>query len=400
MRDTRWAGVAQWRLGHERLEMMAMKLHTAWRFSLLCVLAVTVLVTVPLGNAQANPYTVADINVDLTRETSAIARQQGLEEAHVQAFDHLLRRLTPASSHNQIPKIDYATAADHAGGLKIEDEKTSATRYAAKMTITFRQDLVRSYLKENGLPFAETRAPAVVVAPVYLWAGAQSLWEANNPWAGAWRFRGAADGLAPVTLPRGDLADRGALTPQQALNRDRSRLGAFAARYGAAGVLVAEARYGVDPVSSRPRLDVVAEVIGGGPDIGRFRHSELGAPGAKPEALGVKAAQAVVAALEAAWKRQSASTDAGGLNSLIADLPVGGVLDYADARRRLDASPGVARHELVMLSRDVVRFRVFYNGSMEDLRAGVARQSMDLAPNTSGSDADWVLIAPPRASRR
>jgi hypothetical protein len=367
---------------------------------MLCALAVTILGMAPFNTAVADPYTVADINVDLTRETSAIARQDGLQQAHVQAFGHLLRRLTPASSHGSLPRFDYATAADHAGGLKIENEKTTATRYAAKMTISFRQDLVRSYLRENGLAYAETKAPTLIVAPVYLWAGAQSLWEPTNPWAGAWKFRGPSDGLAPVMLARGDLADRGALSPEQALARDRARLRAFAARYGAAGVLVAEARYGVDPVSGRPRLDTIAEVVGNGPDIGRFRHSELGAAGDKPEALGVKAANAIVAALEASWKRTSASPNAGGLNSLIADLPVAGVLDFADARRRLDASPGVTRHELVMLSRDVVRFRLFYTGSQDDLRAGVARQSMDLAPNTTGSDAEWVLIAPPRVGRR
>jgi hypothetical protein len=367
---------------------------------MLRALSITVLSAMPIGYAFANPYVVADINVDLTRETSAIARQDGLEQAHVSAFKHLLQRLTPASAHDRLPLVDYATAADHASGLKIEDEQTTATRYAAKMAISFRQDLVRSYLKENGLAFAETAAPSVVVAPLYLWAGAQSLWEPNNPWAGAWKFRGPSDGLAPVMLPLGDLADRGALSPEQALSRDRSRLSAFAARYGAAGVLVAEARYGVDAVSGRPRLDAIAEVVGDGPNIGRFRHTELGSNGDKPETLGVRAANAIVAALEGSWKRQSSAPDAGGLNSLIADLPVGGVLDYADARRRLDASPGVSRHELVMLSRDIVRLRLFYSGSQDDLRAGLARQSMDLAPNTVGSEAEWVLIAPPRVSRR
>ena len=379
---------------------MLIKLPSLAVRGVLCALAITILCAGQAGNALANPYTVADINVDLTRETSAIARRDALQQAHVQAFEHLLKRLTPASAHSRLPRIDYATAADHAGGLKIEDEKTTAKRYAAKMTITFRQDLVRSYLKENGLAFAEMAAPSVIVAPVYLWAGAQSLWEQNNPWAAAWKFRGPSDGLAPVTLPRGDLADRGALSPEQALSRDRARLSAFAARYGAAGVLVAEARYGVDPVSGRPRLDTISEVVGNGPNVGRFRHTELGAPGGKPEALGVKAANAIIAALEASWKRQSAAPDAGGFNSLVADLPVGGILDYADARRRLDASPGVARHELVMLSRDVVRFRLFYTGSPEELRAGVARQSMDLAPNTAGSEAEWVLIAPPSINRR
>ena len=157
---------------------------------ILRALSITILIAMPIGYASANPYTVADINVDLTRETSAIARQDGLEQAHVVAFQHLLQRLTPASAHGRLPLVDYATAADHAGGLKIEDEQTTATRYAAKMRISFRQDLVRSYLKENGLAFAETVAPSVVVAPLYLWAGAQSLWEPNNPWAGAWKFRG------------------------------------------------------------------------------------------------------------------------------------------------------------------------------------------------------------------
>ena len=116
--------------------------------SMLCALAIAILGTTPLGYAAADPYTVADINVDLTRETSDLARQEGLQQAHVQAFEHLLQRLTLTSSQGSLPLVDYATAAEHAGGLKIEDEKTTATRYAARMTIIFRQDLVRSYLKD------------------------------------------------------------------------------------------------------------------------------------------------------------------------------------------------------------------------------------------------------------
>lgn len=361
---------------------------------LLSAIAVTILAGLWGAPAHADPFAVADINVDMTRQTSAIARREALEQAHVQAFEHLLKRLTPASDHGRLPRIDYPTAVDYAAGLKISDEKTTATRYAAKMTISFRPDLVRAYLRENGLAFAETPASTLVIAPVYSWAGAQSLWERNNPWRGAWNFRGPADGLAPVILPQGDLADKGALSAAQALALDRARLSAFAARYGAGGVLVAHARYAVDPISGKPRMDVVAQVVGDGPDIGQFRHTELGDPGAKPEALGVKAANAIIAALEAAWKRQSAAPGVGGLSSLVADLPVTTVEDYADVRRRLDASPGVVRHELVLLSRELARFRLFYTGTPDDLRSGVARQSMDLAPNTNGVEANWVLIAP------
>jgi hypothetical protein len=367
------------------------------------ILAVSALAIVLLAGSAAraqDPYTVSDINVDLTRETSAIARQDAIEQAHVQAFEHLLQRLTPAADRSRLPKVTFALAANHAAGLRIDDEKSSATRYAAKMTISFRQDRVRELIRDSGASYAETPAPAVVVAPLYHWAGAQALWEQNNPWRAAWSYRGAAQGLAPVLLPKGDLADSGALSAAQVANRDRVRLGAYAARYGAAGVLVAEASYGIDPVSGRPTFDVVAEVVGQGPNIGRFRHVETGAAGAKPEALGVLAANAVVAALEAAWKRESAGPGAAGLSSLVADLPISGLRDFANARRRLDASPGVTKHELVALSRERARFRLYYTGSPESVRAGIARQSMDLVPAGAGSEAQWVLVAPPSAGGR
>lgn len=364
--------------------------------ALICGLA-----TAPEVRAQAgDPFTVTDINVDLTRETSAIARQEAIEQAHVEAFAHLLERLTPADERGRLPRSTFALAADHANALKIEDEAASSTRYAAKMTIAFDPDRVRATLRDRGISYAETQAPPVIIAPLYAWAGAVSLWEPNNPWRLAWTARGPAQGLAPVMLPEGDLADTGALSAPQAAARNRASLGAFAARYGAAGVLLAEASFEIDPVSGRPKLDVVAEVFGDGPDIGRFRHSETGEPGAQPEALGLKAADAVVAALEAAWKREAAGAGGAVLDNLVADLAVGSLRDFADVRRRLDASPGVARHELVALSRERARFRLYYTGTPETLRAGVARQSMDLAPAGADAEVEWVLIAPPTTGLR
>lgn len=366
----------------------------------LAIIAMTTLSWTGISGASAqpvDPFTVTDIKVDLTRGTSELARQEALRNAYVEGFRHLLERLALPEDRARLPRVDYATAADHATGLRIADEQTTATRYAATLAIGFQPDRVRQLLRQNGVGFAETAAPAVVVAPVYAWAGAVSLWEPNNPWRDAWFARGPAQGLTPVLLPTGDIADSGALSARQAAVRDRGRLNAFAARYGAAGVLVAEASYEIDPVSGRPKLDVTAEVIGGGPDIGRLKHTEVGAAGEEPQALGRRAADVLVAAMEASWKRQSGGIGAAGTESLLADLAVSGLADFANVRRRLDSSPGVARHELVLLSRARARFRIFYNGDVETVRAGMARQSLDLARagGGDGTDAEWVLIAPP-----
>lgn len=375
-------------------------MHVARLSAVLALLILGLTTITAPASAADDPYTVTDINVDLTRETSAIARQEAFEQAHVQAFEHLLTRLTPAADRNRLPKVDYALAADHAAGLKVDNERSSATRYAATLTISFIPDRVREFLRDNGADYSETPAPAVVVAPVYTWAGALSLWEETNAWRAAWMQRGPSDGLAPVKLPLGDLADVGALSAAQAAARDPARLRAFAARYGAAGVLVSEANFMIDPVSGRPKLETVSRVVGGGPDIGAFRHVETGAPGEGPGALGLKAARSIVAAMEAAWKRSSAGPGGPGQNTLVAELAISGLEDYAAARRRLNASPGVTRHELVALSQGYARFRLYYSGTPETVRAGVARQSMDLARAEPGAAADWVLIAPPTGAAR
>jgi len=149
----------------------------------------------------ADPYTVSGIVVDLTRETSAIARKEAIEIAHVQAFERLFKRLSVSNKSADFPEINYLIAADHTAGFKIDDEVTSETRYAAKITISFVPERVSNFFQEYRIQFTDKQAPSVIVVPVLAWAGALSLWQQNNPWRTAWTFLDTYDGLTPVMNP-------------------------------------------------------------------------------------------------------------------------------------------------------------------------------------------------------
>ncbi|MEL0323192.1 MAG: DUF2066 domain-containing protein [Rhodospirillales bacterium] len=348
----------------------------------------------------ADPYTVSGIVVDLTRETSAIARKEAIESAHVEAFERLFKRLSVSDKSADFPEITYLVAADHTAGFKIDDEVTSETRYAAKITISFVPERISNFFQEYRIQFTDKQAPSVIVVPVLAWAGALSLWQQNNPWRTAWAFLDTYDGLTPVMNPKGDLVDVGSLSPYQAVNQHSQRLKAISARYGAAGVLLAQANYRVDFETGNPVLEVAAEVLGGGPDLGRFKYVKTGAAGSSLEALCKEAAFAVMNELDAVWKQKSSSLNSAKKSVLIADFELKSLSEFGDVRLRLDASSSVTRHELVSLSKDRARFRIYFDGTPEEVRANIAEQNMDLVPSDPGSQVKWVLIAAPKRSKR
>ncbi|MEL0091508.1 MAG: DUF2066 domain-containing protein [Rhodospirillales bacterium] len=350
----------------------------------------------PRCATASDPYTVSAISVDLTRETSAIARQEAIESAHTQAFNRLFKRLSFSRETERLPEITYSLAADLTAGLKIDDEVTSETRYAAEITISFIPEQVRKLFQERDIEFVDKAAPQIVVVPVFAHAGALSLWEQNNPWRASWSFIKGYDGLTPVILPKGDLVDLGSLSALQAAERNQQRLSALAARYGAAGVLLAQATYWIDFETGNPRLDVAVEVLGDGPALDRFKYSKTGTFASSPEELFKDAAHAVMEELDGVWKRKSSSSGASQKSTLVVDFQITNITDFGDVRRRLDALPNVTRQELLALSKDRARLRIFFDGTSEAIRTSIAKQNMDLVPAGPGGQVDWVLIAAPK----
>jgi hypothetical protein len=336
----------------------------------------------------ADIFTVRDINVDLTRETAARARQEAIDVAHREAYRHLLRRLTPREWHDALPEPGDRALLEMVAGLEVQQERMSADRYVGRLAIAFHPDSIRSLLDRNGIPFAEARAEPVLIVPVYQWAGANVLWEDPNPWRDAWIFRGPADGLVPTTLAEGDLSDVATLSADQAADGDAARLRALAGRYGAAGAILARAEHSVDLRANRPALEVRVQSFGSTPLVDEFRFQVRGEAGTEVEQLALDASNRVMAHIEDGWKQANLAVGREPTESLVARMDVQGVTDIVDARRRLARVPAVRRSDLVAFGTRMARFRIHYVGDADRMRVQMAQHDLDLVADGDG----WLLF--------
>lgn len=330
----------------------------------------------------ADVFTVEDVTVDATAESAAAARERAIVAGQQAALTRLFHRLAPRNQYDLLPQPSTAEIGDLVRDFAVEDEKASAVRYLARLTVRFQPDEIRSLLRARGVSFAETMSKPVVVLPLFESAGGVQLWEESNPWRQAW-LATQRDGLVPFVVPLGDLKDVIAMDADRARQGDRDGLVAVAARYQAGAVIVATAT----PAQSGG---------GKGPQITSARFSASGeaedtvvhgvAAADDPETMWIRAAESMAQRIEDSWK---------GVNlirfdreqSLIATVPLQALSDLLDIRKRLSSVTFLRSYDVLYLARDAARIRLNFFGDERQLSVALAQNDLTLEPGT----ADWVL---------
>ncbi len=268
------------------------------------VFALIVSAAVTLGGALAagDVFAVAGVKVRAEASDATAAKRDALAQARREAMDILLRRLTPESEWDYLPRLAAGEPAPAAGpvdpdtsplsaayldslvlsesgvteavnaqakrpvslddrqiaeleaGLAVSDEKSSSRTYAATVTISFSPNAIRALLRDAGLPYSETQTRNALVLPVLQTAGGLYLWESNNPWFAAWRARPLSNELTPMITPLGELEDVSRVTARTALSLDQERLAELAERYGVTQVVIAHAK--LEQFEGEDRLQV------------------------------------------------------------------------------------------------------------------------------------------------
>jgi len=187
-------------------------------------------------------FSVVDLPMEVSADNPSAARDRAIDEAQGMALRQLLDRLTLPQDRGRIPKVDGRRLNQLVAGIEFADEKFTANKYLARITVRFRPAEVRRLLNESGVQFSETAAKPILVLPLYFQDGKPRLWEEPNPWRDAWIRRDTTDSLLSIRAPSGELADVSAITGEQAMAGEADRLEAIRARYDAGEVMVAEAR--------------------------------------------------------------------------------------------------------------------------------------------------------------
>lgn len=337
-------------------------------------LLVAALVFAAWPAAAQDSFAIQGIEVDVSAETVAKAKEQALAEAQARALRQVLERMTQPADHIRLPHPDPAPFVRDIG---IEQERASSVRYIALVSVRFNPAAIRRLLTDSGIAFTEMAPRRVLVVPVFRpAAGPILMWEEANPWRAAWAASGRASALAP-----GDAADMRTLTAEQALAAAPERLAALAARHGASDVLVLLA--GLAPGGRQ--LDITAL---GTPEAPRpFEQRTFSAnEGENDQALMRRAAREISRGLDGPAKAPVAAR-AGQNGTMPAIVPLGGFEDWLAVRERLARAGAVRRTELVSLSRGEAAMILYIAGSEDQAKASLAHAGLAL----EWTDGYWTM---------
>ena len=355
------------------------------------IATVIALNTVDTAFAQNGPndggfFTVLNVTVDATAETAATAREKALVNGHRTAFARLVARLVPRNLHKRKIEASIDQITQLVKSFGVDQEKTSAVRYLATLRFAFDRHKMRKHLRELSLPFAETQSKPVLVLPVLRRAGVYLLWDAQNTWLKAWSSLPPPDGLMPIIVPKGELADINDISADQAVQGHQDRLDVILARYGATDAILALAAIDTRRFGNAPVVQITITRFG-------TRHGERTTVLAVVANPGDSITDTISAAASRAFNQIEEDWKLDNLlrfdlpQELIAVIPLDNLSDWVLMERRLSEIAFVEASELLALSRSGATVRLRYFGNQKQLSLALSQRDVWLAEDDKG----WTL---------
>jgi hypothetical protein len=337
----------------------------------------------PQQRLPGDIFTAERVPVDVTAATVTDARERGLVQGRVAGLRKVIERLVAREDLSRVPTLSSTQVIDMVRDFSIANERSSAVRYIADLTVRFDPNAVRRLLRNAGVPFAETTSKPLVVVPVLRTAENKTmLWEEGNPWRAAWIKTASVNGLVPLLVPNAEPKDISAVSLEQAMNKDPGALATLASAYNAGGALVAIAV--VDGPAARVSLTAVRP--GAGTDD--LSASASTQAGQSFDDLLAAAARASSAAVEENWRGRN-SVNFGTVGQLTALVPITSLKEWLTVRDRLTGVSLIEKVDLQAITRDRAQVTLYYAGQRDQLRLAMSQRDLSLT-QTGGV---WIIGA-------
>ena len=330
-----------------------------------------------------DPFTVRNVSVDISAENVGVARDRALVAGQRQALDILLQRLTVAADWPRLPKLSDSELENAVLDVGIDQEKSSAVRYLAGLSVRFKPDVIRRLLRTANIAYSEWRGRPVVVLPVYQSENGPLLSESPNPWRDAWR-NGAAQGVVPLSVPSLEQTE-GTVSAAQALSGGPEILATVAQRFNTQDVLLASA-VPVRQDGGKMKVDVVLSGIG--PVA-----TPLNGPRSYDGDVGETLDMVLRRAVEDISKTANDNWKAGNLlqfdrqSALPVMVPLSGLDDWLAIRDRLTRSTPVRTYEVAAISKAEAALVLHYVGEQQQLESVFQQNGLVL----SWASDHWIL---------
>lgn len=199
---------------------------------------------VAASSAADSTYS-ANVTVDVTAENASVAREKAMTQANRQAYTTIGRRITTSEGVNRLNELNDAQILNFIKEVAVVSEKASDVRYIASFNITLNENLLRTYMQENNIPFIVGTMANVLIIPTFreFKTDAPMLWEAGNLWRKAWEQNPRAIGSVRFSGLPANGSNYAALDAEKALRMDGIALDKIAFINNTRDIYVADAVY-------------------------------------------------------------------------------------------------------------------------------------------------------------
>lgn len=324
-------------------------------------------------------FVAESVPVDVTAGSVGEARERGLVQGRIAGFRRIMERIVAREDLPQVPQQNADQIIEMVRDFSIANERSSAVRYLADLTVRFNPNAIRQLLRNAGVPFTETLSQPLVVVPVMDSGGTASLW--GSVWHETWSRVQPDGGLLPLIVPVGDAEDTAAVTAAQAAAKDPAALAALAERYQAGGALVVTANVDGDGPISMTLTEVRPDM-----EAAEFSVTHSGAAGqAAPEVL-AGAVQTAASAAADSWRRRN-RVSFGVKSQMTALVPVSDLKEWLSIRNRLTNVALVDQVDVQAMTRDRVQITIHFAGEDEQLRLAMGQHNLSFTQQ----NGVWVL---------
>lgn len=338
--------------------------------ALICV----VIYTMPV--MAQSVFTVSGIAVDERADTTTAAQQAAFRSGQIAAAQVLLERLTlPEDRINAgLVSIPSEMAQELVVGLQVADERRSANRYIARMTVEFDPRGVRSFLNSQGVAFTDAQAAPILVIPVIQRGEGAGLW--GGAWYEAWRGTQHNHALTPFiglgSRTEGEGDDErplgcNVISASRALSGDVDALREMARLYGVHQVAVITAREADGTVRASGRI---YDLSGG--DVSSESVEAMTGQGGFAEA-----ARRLVQTRQENWKRQ-VIVRGGEAGELAVTVLYNSIGQWRALQRAITGASLVSNARLDAVSTSGAVMTLTYRGEREQLVRELAQRGARL----------------------
>lgn len=327
-------------------------------------------------------FVIDNIYADRASDTPTMARNLAIEDAQAQGFQIVINRLTDPNVRGAIPRLSAAGITTMVKSFEITEEKITGNRYQARFNVFYNEAQIKEFLSQNKVDILEVRSPPILVLPIFNDGEHAILWDPENPWRKAWREALNTPSEINLIAPIGDGEDIQAISVAELKEQKWDALLAFANKYGAREVLVADAFF----VDNGKMLVTLLRPVGESPTLANLAdfRQELDASG---DGFWQQSVASIQQKIVEQWAARGASLTDGSPKKMNVIVALATGKDWVEMRNKLEMVGSVSEMKLQEISLNRAVIELEYRGSLKKMQQELDAQALELLQEGDS----WVL---------